>query len=288
MSIHSPRWIPAVPLMVPWLAVLVIGCGGDQSLGGGVPLADASTLDAPDIPDETRICSSHEGLDAEPTLAEGLLAWYRCEVTAGSSLVDSTPHGNDGTLVSGTGDGQGSSFAAGKVGDALYLTLANKGYVSLPEGILAEACDVTIATWVYINSNVNAWTRIWDFGQGTKTYMFLTPITNTDEVARFAISVSGNTHEEVIKAASSVPTLKWTHVALVLGPSGGILYFDGSPVGTNTSMKLRPANLGATVNNYIGRSEFSQDPYLDGDIDEFRIYNRALSPEEIRALAAGS
>jgi hypothetical protein len=288
MSIRVQPWIPTVALMVSGLAGPLPGCGGDQSLGAGLPVADAAVLDAPNMPDEGGICSSHEGIDAEASLTEGLLAWYRCELTAGSSLVDSSSHGNDATLVTGTGEAQAYSFAAGKVGDALYLTPAEKGYVSLPQGLLADACEVTIATWVYVNSNVNAWMRIWDFGQGTKTYMFLTTITNTDDVARFAISVSGNTNEETIKAASAVPTLKWTHVALVLGAAGGALYFDGSPVGTNTSMKLRPADLGVTVNNYVGRSEFSQDPYLDGDIDEFRIYNRALSPEEIRALANGS
>jgi hypothetical protein len=107
-------------------------------------------------------------------------------------------------------------------------------------------------------------------------------------VARLGISISGNTHEEVIDGQSNVGALKWTHVAVVLGPLGGTLYFDGAPVGTNPLMTLRPADLGSTANNYIGRSQFSNDPYLDGDVDEFRIYNRALSPEKIQALASGS
>ena len=237
------------------------------------------------------VCTNHEALDASVGLAENLIAWYPCESAANASetlLPDSTGHGNDGTLVTGTGGGPGYSFAPGKVGNALDLVLASQGHVTLPAGMLAGACEVTIATWVYINSNVNAWTRIWDFGQDTNTYMFLTPITNTDNVARFGISVGGNTHEEVIIAASEVPILKWTHVAVVLGASGGTLYFDGSPVGSNASMVLRPADLGRTVNNYIGRSQFSDDPYLDANVDEFRIYNRALSQEEIRVLANGS
>jgi hypothetical protein len=45
--------------------------------------------------------------------------------------------------------------------------------------------------------------------------------------------------------------------------------------------------LGETVNNFIGRSPFAADPYLDGQIDEFRIYNRVLSPVEIGVLANG-
>jgi hypothetical protein len=50
---------------------------------------------------------------------------------------------------------------------------------------------------------------------------------------------------------------------------------------------LRPSDLGDTGNNFIGRSPFASDPYLDGQIDEFRIYNRVLSPVEIGGLAKG-
>jgi hypothetical protein len=241
--------------------------------------------------DQGTSCSNHPGIDAGGGLTEGLIACYRCESAAGTSgtvLLDSTTHGNDGALLSGTGGSSGHSFAAGKVGNALSLANANKGYVALPAGLLANACEATIATWVYINSDSNAWARIWDFGNDTDSYMFLTRITNLDELARFGITVSGSAHEELIIGQMAVPFRKWTHVVVVLGPSGGILYFDGAVVGTNSSMTLRPADLGSTANNYIGRSQFSVDPYLEGSVDELRIYNRALSLEEIQALASGS
>ena len=66
----------------------------------------------------------------------------------------------------------------------------------------------------------------------------------------------------------------------------GTLYVDGVSVGTNTAMTLRPSNLGNTANNWIGRSAFTQDPFFNGLIDDFRIYNRALSAAEITALFA--
>jgi len=36
------------------------------------------------------------------------------------------------------------------------------------------------------------------------------------------------------------------------------------------------------INNWLGRSQFSQDPEFGGSHDEFRIYNRALSPAQIQ------
>jgi hypothetical protein len=283
---------------------LLSACSGDRSLGRGLPPKDAGAADGEDAGSASlghdavanteacrgKSCTNHVAIDAGGGLTAGLVAWYRCEAAgaSGTSLPDSSSHGNDGILLSGTGETGGHSFAAGKVGNALHLSYAKQGYVTLPAGLLADACEATIATWVYINSNVNAWTRIWDFGQDTQTYMFLTPITNLDNFARFGISTCGNTNEEGIKAQSAVPTLAWTHVALVLGRAGATLYFDGKPVGTSPSMTLRPADLERTLNNYIGRSQFSDDPYLDGSIDELRIYTRALSQEEIRALANGT
>lgn len=272
-------------------AVLITetGCSGDKSLGGGLPSVDAATADLAEADGGRSAgkCGSRTGIDAAQSSNTGLVAWYRCEGDGASpkSLLDSSARGNDGTLMSSSADSPGHRSVPGRVGNAVELLYAQKGYVALPAGLLSDACEATIATWVYINSNVNAWTRIWDFGQDTNAYMFLTPITNTTGSAKFGISVKGNTHEDVINGEAAVPTLKWTHVAVVLSAEGGTLYFDGAPVGRNFSMSLRPADLGRTVNNYVGRSQFANDPYLDGAIDEIRIYDRALSAAEIQALA---
>ena len=37
---------------------------------------------------------------------------------------------------------------------------------------------------------------------------------------------------------------------------------------------------------YIGRSNWDQDEYFKGSMDDARIYNRPLSADEIRKLAA--
>jgi hypothetical protein len=64
----------------------------------------------------------------------------------------------------------------------------------------------------------------------------------------------------------------------------GILYVDGLPVATNSDINLTPALQGNTTQNWIGRSQYSSDPYLSGAVDDFRIYNGAMSPKEIASL----
>jgi hypothetical protein len=253
--------------------------------------ATADSADAGPAVDAPSVCWGRPKIGAGNGPNEGLLVWYRCESLSGTTLVDSSGRGNDGILASGSGSGLGATIVAGKIDNALELKSANKGYVSMPAGLLAQACEVTVATWVYLitsSSTTNAWTRIWDFGVDTNRYMFLTPVTNTDDVAHFGITVAGNGSEDALKLKTAVPVLKWTHVAVVLGPSGGTLYWDGEVADSDETMVLRPADIGFTAKNYIGRSQFSTDPYLDGAIDDFRVYDRALSPSEIKTLATGS
>jgi hypothetical protein len=55
-------------------------------------------------------------------------------------------------------------------------------------------------------------------------------------------------------------------------------------------MTLHASDVGATSNNYLGRSQFngaaSGDPLFNGSLDDFRVYKRALSQQEIADLLA--
>ncbi len=244
------------------------------------------------------VCAAYQGADGgvEPGvdggLPQGLVAYYPCDQASGVTLPDLSGKGRNATLsgsVSGTGGTTGTpgySFARGQIGDALFLTKASMGYAALPAGILAGACEMTVATWVYVNTQV-AWQRVWDFGRDSNLYMFLTPSSGaTDSALRFGIAIDGSASEQTIDGQAPLPVGQWQHVAVVLGPAGAVLYVNGSPVGANLSITLRPADLGSTTNNFIGRSQFVWDPYFDGAIDDFRVYNRALSASEITTLYA--
>jgi hypothetical protein len=257
------------------------GTGGARTGGTG-----GSGSGGPTSP----VCTGQPAIDAGaggPTV--GLVAYYPCDLATGTTLPDQSGNGRNGTLVTGTGGTAGYAFGPGKVGDALDLVVASRGYATLPAGLLANACEATVATWVYVNSSVN-WQRIFDFGKDQNVYMFLASTNSTTGKLRFAISISGNSAaaEQIIDGTAALPTGAWHHVAVVLGGSGGILYLDGAQVGSNATMTLRPADLADPPNYYIGKSQFTWDPTFDGNIDELRIYNRALSPTEIQALASVS
>ena len=75
----------------------------------------------------------------------------------------------------------------------------------------------------------------------------------------------------------------WSQLAVTLSGTTATLYVNGAAAATNTSMTLNPSSLGATTQNYIGKSQWP-DPYLSGTVDEFQVYNRALSAAEVQSL----
>jgi hypothetical protein len=65
---------------------------------------------------------------------------------------------------------------------------------------------------------------------------------------------------------------------------GVAIYVNGIQKASSTAITVRPADFNPVL-NYIGRSQFSSDPLFNGNFDEFRIYNYALSATEIAQLA---
>jgi hypothetical protein len=155
----------------------------------------------------------------------------------------------------------------------------------LPGGILSGLTSFSICAWVNLNAANGTWSRIFDFGTGTTTYMFLTP-SSTAGTLRFSITTGGSTQEQQVNTPSPA-TGSWQQVAVTLAANTGTLYVNGVAVAQNTGMTLNPASLGTTTQDWLGRSEFNGDPYLNGQIDNVRIYDRALSATEVQTLYAG-
>jgi len=188
------------------------------------------------------------------------------------------------TITHITNSGATGPRVPGEVGNAVKLSGSSE-YVSLPNGIVSGLHDFTVSAWVNPSAN-SAWSRVFDFGTGTGNYMFLT-LSAGGGPLRFAITTSGNGAEQQLNAPGNLPLNTWSHVAVTLSGNTGTLYLNGQPVATNTNMTLTPAALGATNQNWIGRSQFSADPFLAATVDDFNIYGRALSAAEIAALASG-
>jgi hypothetical protein len=188
------------------------------------------------------------------------------------------------TITAVTTSGATGPRVQGKIGNAVYLD-GDGEYIALPSGIVSGLHDFTVSAWVNPSQNT-AWSRIFDFGTGTNTYMFLT-VSAGGGPLRFAITTSGNGHEQQLTGPSTLPLNTWSLVTVTLSGTTGTLYVNGQPVVTNTNMTLNPSDLGDTPNDWIGHSQFPADPYLNATVDDFNIYNYALSASQIASLASG-
>ena len=202
---------------------------------------------------------------------------------------------------------------AGKFGSALRLTGSPIGlaeHVSLPTGVVSGLRDFTIALWINPSQydrarlsdgranadqqTLNNGTAIFDFGTPNPQFaepalarMYLTVRAGNDKpVPRFAITTSGANGEQRLDAAQPLAMDRWTHVAITRSGSLATLYIDGEPVATNPTMTLSPADLGETTGNWLGRCQFPQRnvSYLNAQLDEFQIFDRGLSQDDVRSL----
>jgi hypothetical protein len=169
--------------------------------------------------------------------------------------------------------------------------------------VVSKLSSCTLAVWVNYTGQGNVWQRIFDFGSGTNVYVFLSTSGGTAARPRFAVKTdvpntgsTGTGFVEVGITAPSAMSVGWHHLTGVIDATGGTsgnpvmyLYVDGLLVGGPSAarlpkdMVLQSPTPGAWQ-MWLGRSQYS-DPYLNGAIDELRVYNRALTAGEADFLS---
>ena len=140
---------------------------------------------------------------------------------------------------------------------------------------------------------VSAWARTRDrqkiqsiVSQGnwkTETYRFTLRIYMTD-IADFNTTDMKNWYDTVMPKRAEID--RWYHFVGVY--DGGLkrirFYVDGEPVSTTAIPAIAPVRGQAVV---IGAGEYhGMEGHFNGDIDEVRVYSRALADREIRELHA--
>jgi hypothetical protein len=211
-----------------------------------------------------------EQASATPTGNPTLVARYAFD----RDFDDSSGNANHATTTGSP------AFVAGKYGSAMDLDGASR-YAMSPAGFLASVSSFTMAVWVNWDGG-GAWQRIFDFGNGTSQYMFLTPSSGSGTL-RFAMTLNGAGAEQILET-SALPQGQWQHVAITRVGNTCRLYRNGLPV-VSGSMTISPASFNPAL-NYLGESQYEADPLFNGRLDELFIYNYALSDAEIARLAA--
>ncbi len=179
----------------------------------------------------------------------------------------------------------GASVKEGKV-----IFDGQNGWASLPIGkTIEQLTNATFETRFTWDEMQAPWARIFDFGSSSSSYMFFTVINGRAQegaiagTPRFAISTRAVTGEKQLTAKQPLAIGKLTHVVITIDADHhvGKLFINGEEVASRDDMTVTPSDLGETTANLLGASQWDADPLLHGSITEFRIYDTALSADDV-------
>lgn len=166
-------------------------------------------------------------------------------------------------------NGYMSTDRFGNVNSAVY---ANNGYFYAPPGVYFEG-DFTVIAWVKVVSFVG-WARLMDFYPDNVVFVVSTAGSMFPSFQIF------KSPKYSLESNRSLNFNDWSHLSATLQNTTLSIYVNGSLValGFNSSI---PANQIRT-NCYFGRSAYYPgDSDADACFDDIKIYNRALTQQEI-------
>jgi type II secretory pathway pseudopilin PulG/ribosomal protein L12E/L44/L45/RPP1/RPP2 len=198
----------------------------------------------------------------------GLVGWWKLDETSGLIAADSSDNGNDGSLKNMAGD----EWTNGNIGGCLEFD-GNNDYVECGDDESLNITDqITLSAWVWHDDFI--------IGQVERYITVRSEIAvirkESDERLHFYINTDGSLRH--LRVGGVLTEGYWYHIAGTWDGITQCLYLDGVEIDSQTPGGV----LGGT---FSGVHLSSSAESLNGLLDEVRIYNRALSAEEIASLA---
>ncbi len=210
------------------------------------------------------------GVSRKDTMTDNLVGYWTFdgEDVAGVTAYDRSGRGNNGTLTAGP------VRAIGKIGQSLDFNGSTQ-YVSVPStSSLQITNDIAVSAWVFLDTNTsNDLAIVVKVNAATPDYTFY--ISASDFLAFYANGLGS-----ILSTGTIVPDGQWHHVLASRSGSVMSFYKDGVAVGTSTFS----GSFATNANALLIAGDTGASTFLDAKVDDVRIYNRALSVDEIKRL----
>jgi arabinan endo-1,5-alpha-L-arabinosidase len=206
----------------------------------------------------------------------GLTAHYALD----GSLADSTGQFGAGTVTGERIDRTGGaiSYTPGVAGDAAVFDGASG--VRLPDGLIAGN-QYSIALWVKPDQ-LTRFTTTFFGARDVNNWVSLVPM---GPVGDQTMVWSGTSWYDGV-TGTQIPVGEWTHLAFTVQDGTINVYVDGVRVdGVRKFNGTRFPNVFTTTNGTFGLGVNWWDAPYKGLMDELRVYDSALTPDQIAGLA---
>lgn len=226
------------------------------------------------------------------TLQNGLEAYYPFTGNAN----DSSGNNNHASVI-------GAILSSGKKGlvNTAYRFNGTSNSIDIPNAFFSgnQVNNFSISTRIKFNSTINTpniWGKTFFWGE---LNLLVNP--NNSLTLFWANSYSGNKYSNITSVANVIKLNTWHDIVVVYENSIAKIYVDGVGVQVNLSWSNQGGSLisNSQIESFCN---FAQDPntskfgarfvsgqktaFLNGDLDDFRLYNRTLTDTEIKSLAA--
>ena len=160
--------------------------------------------------------------------------------------------------------------------NVLSLDGTDGTYAEIPQGFFDGRNVMTITFDVLAKDNGGDYFTF-TFGQNNEVYDFFR-IRNNE--IRNAITRWSYPNEHEVKAELYNSNI-WNNIALVYNGTQMLMYINGSLAAENADTTINISDMGSNMLSYLGKSLYSGDGYFNGCFDNFKVYDRALSADEI-------
>ncbi len=219
-------------------------------------------------------------------------SYLQFDDNTGTTAVDTSSTGNTGTLTSGP------VWTQGKIGTGVRLD-GTDDFIALPDNSTDSHTVGTVCGWVYYNKPTDDGTQgsffsVADTG-GTVTKHSIYISDTGSDIARLRVHIrqdgTANDAYDYTSADNAIPRLTWTHLCLRQAGSGlGVEMFvngvkiavtatDGGAGSLNDWFDDGAASVEAVTIGNI--QDNSPDSFLNGSVDEFKLYNYARTDAQI-------
>lgn len=167
---------------------------------------------------------------------------------------------------------------------ARAFSTGSQSFMQLPHDLIFST-DFSISLWYYY-AGVSGSPRLMDLSKQLNSVsdaIILYPSVSGGNVPYFGMWNSSGVQEVSMYAGNTTSINEWTHLVVTKIGSLYSIYMNGQ-LATASTNPFVPANVNRIVSN-LGKSAYSSTPELFlGSIDDFKVWQRGLSANEVDAL----